>query len=369
MRKRTCALCVIIDRKRESCYENLAWGMADTPFAQLMARLTEDRGRFSQLMARMSSAHAAPECSQPGALTTPLPGDGPPRYSCQHNQPAAPSTTSHPTQQHTSLVARPPTTTDHHLRHPLERPSETAPLRSAVVPFGSRTPGRRGTWSRADGKGNRSTWKCHVSSYAASIHTGTILGTATCDSKCSHNCKERLTIATIKRTAVVTFGEAFLDIDWSGCVSNDEFAKVRNNHAAVKACFAAAFGCVRRSESDEVIEINYRLDGYEVCMPIWGHLVGMAPNTMKAIDRRIRAGESVWTTHTSRLHRKHQRQLQSGLTEVATQWWFERLQRYEMLPKKGLILYPRRILWQAVYADEFVPFVRLLGHKCVATHP
>ena len=57
------------------------------------------------------------------------------------------------------------------------------------------------------------------------------------------------------------------------------------------------------------------------------------------------------------------RTLRGNLINSATAWWMVRLSYYEMITAHGYILYPRDIIWQDVYAIEFVPEMRMLGHN------
>ena len=57
------------------------------------------------------------------------------------------------------------------------------------------------------------------------------------------------------------------------------------------------------------------------------------------------------------------RTLRGNLTNSATAWWMVRLGYYEMITARGYILYPRNVVWKDVYADEFIPEMRMLGHN------
>ena len=57
------------------------------------------------------------------------------------------------------------------------------------------------------------------------------------------------------------------------------------------------------------------------------------------------------------------RTLRGSLVSSATAWWMVRLGYYEMITTRGYILYPRNVVWQDVYANEFIPEMRLLGHN------
>ena len=64
----------------------------------------------------------------------------------------------------------------------------------------------------------------------------------------------------------------------------------------------------------------------------------------------------------ARLAANASQRLSGNLINSATAWWMTRLMYYEVITKNGIILYPRNVIWKDVYADEFIPEMRLLGH-------
>lgn len=52
-----------------------------------------------------------------------------------------------------------------------------------------------------------------------------------------------------------------------------------------------------------------------------------------------------------------------ALAVAAQQWWYNRLNYYEIRTKEGIIAHPRSIHWEAVYREEFIPFMCLCGHQ------
>ena len=89
---------------------------------------------------------------------------------------------------------------------------------------------------------------------------------------------------------------------------------------------------------------------------------GVPPTTANTIDRAVHAGEMMWNDGMATAADISSRTANATLKNAATTWWMTRLGYYEAITARGLILYPRDTEWAAVYADEFVPEMHLLGH-------
>ena len=219
----------------------------------------------------------------------------------------------------------------------------------------------RGSYDRTGGKGTRSKWLPHVQSHMKVVKTGN-LSAYLADPKraCSKNCPQGGkcleavgTIRVLKGCAAESFGEAALEEKWD---------QIRGNHAAVATWFMLAHSGRIVDGAGKVIDVLYKVGSQLVCAPVWGAMRGMPPSTVASIDRAVLAGEMMWNDGSARAVSSAARTLTAPLKTAATQWWMTRLGYYEMVTKRGLILHPRDMIWKAVYAEEFVPEMRLLGH-------
>ena len=82
---------------------------------------------------------------------------------------------------------------------------------------------------------------------------------------------------------------------------------------------------------------------------------------MEQMNRRLRNGAREWTSELTAQTLAVERRIRGTLSSAAHGWWYHRLQFYEILPKRGLILHPRALNWSNVYCDEFIPYVRSCG--------
>ena len=89
--------------------------------------------------------------------------------------------------------------------------------------------------------------------------------------------------------------------------------------------------------------------------------MGVKPTTMGVIDRELLAGKTVWHTAANTAAVSAARTAHAALTTAAVAWWHERLLKFEVRTKQGLIVHPRDIMWSLVYREQFVPFMRLMG--------
>ena len=219
----------------------------------------------------------------------------------------------------------------------------------------------RGSYNRTGGKGTRSKWLPHVKSHMEVVKTGNVSAyladpKRACSKDCPQGgkCLEAVgTILVLKGCAAESFGEAALEEQWD---------KIRGNHAAVAAWFMLAHSGRIVDGAGKVTDVLYKVGSQLVCAPAWGAMRGMPASTAASIDRAVRAGEMMWNDGTARAVSSAARTLSAPLKTAATQWWMTRLGYYEMVTKRGLILHPRDMIWKAVYAEEFVPEMRLLGH-------
>jgi hypothetical protein len=217
----------------------------------------------------------------------------------------------------------------------------------------------RGKYDRSDGKGSRMAWKPFVQKHMEAVTTGNISAWLA-DAKCACNkdcpqfgkCIEAVgTIRTLKICAAESFGEAALSQDWE---------RITPNHAATAAWFKLALGGRLVDPSGKVTDVVYKVGDQRVCLPAWGAMRGVPPTTANTIDRAVRAGEMTWNDGMAAAADNSLRTANATLRNAA--WWMTRLGYYEAITARGLILYPRDTEWAAVYADEFVPEMRLLGH-------
>ena len=220
----------------------------------------------------------------------------------------------------------------------------------------------RGKYDRSSGKGVRTAWKPHVQKHMAAVKTGNVsawLADAKrgCGKDCPQggSCLEAVgTIRVLKVCAAESFGEAALVEDWD---------KITPNYTANAAWFQLAHSGRIVDQSGNVTDISYKVGDQRVCLQPWAAMRGIPPSTASTIDRMVRAGEMTWNDGTARAAADATRTLKGTLTGAATEWWMTRLGYYETITARGLILYPRDVEWATVYAEEFVPEMRLLGHN------
>ena len=221
---------------------------------------------------------------------------------------------------------------------------------------------RRGKYSRMGGKGNRTAWLPYVHKLATAINTGNLsVFMPTCSSDCPNqgSCFETMTIRVIKCCLEQSFGSTVLLMDHNG-----QFAQPSNitpNHKAVRQWWDLAQTGRVLDEEGNVSSLTYTVNERPVCLNAWAKIHGVTPTTASSIDRKLRLGDSVWGDASAHMAAMANRTLLGSLVNAATSWWMTRLTYYETVPKRGLILYPRGVIWKDVYAEEFIPEMRLLG--------
>ena len=112
-----------------------------------------------------------------------------------------------------------------------------------------------------------------------------------------------------------------------------------------------------------MLSVTYKIGGRVVCLDTWAAFHGVPPSTANTIDRKVRDGETVWRSKSSKEEAIAKRSLKTTLKEAATAWWSIRLGYYEAVVESGFITHPREICFVDMYNDEFVPEMRLLGHN------
>ena len=217
----------------------------------------------------------------------------------------------------------------------------------------------RGRYDRSDGVGSRSAWIPHVQRHMEAINTGNLASIIAnpklaCSKDCPQHgrCMEDVGIRVLKVCAAESFGEAALEQLWDS---------ITPNHTAVATWFELARSGRIVNEAGTVA-VLYKIGDSLVCAPAWAAVRGIPPTTAAAIDRAVRAGANTWNDGTQRAAASAERSLRGPLKAAATAWWMTRLGYYEMITTRGLILHPRGMVWDAVYDDEFVAEMRLLGH-------
>ena len=220
---------------------------------------------------------------------------------------------------------------------------------------------RQGKYSRAGGKGSRTGWLPHVRKLATAINQCNLsIFVPTCNSTCPNQgkCFETVNIRVIKCCLEESFGPAIFLMDGDG-----EFAeptKITPNHTAVRMWWELAKMGRVIDDTGNVTSLIYKVNEKPVCLDMWAKLHGVPPTTASTIDRKLKQGDAVWSD-TSRMAAMANRTLAGTLINASTAWWMLRLQYYEMITTRGVILYPRGVIWQDVYAEEFIPEMRLLG--------
>ena len=217
----------------------------------------------------------------------------------------------------------------------------------------------RGKYDRSDGVGRRSAWIPHVQRHMEATNTGNLASIIAnpklaCSKDCPQQgrCMEDVGVRVLKVYAAESFGEAALEQLWD---------KIIPNHIATRAWFERARSC-RVVDEAGAVAVLYKSGDKFVCAHAWAAIRGVPPTTAAAIDRAVRAGANSWNDGTQRAVASAERSLQGPLKAAATAWWMTRLGYYEMITKRGWILHPRGMVWDAVYDDEFVAEMRLLGH-------
>ena len=219
----------------------------------------------------------------------------------------------------------------------------------------------RGRYDRSTGKGAKMPWTPYVQQHMQAISTGNLSMFLTnihyaCSKNCPQGgkCLEAVgSIRTLKVCAGESFGDAALSQNWD---------QLRPKHNAIVGWFQRAHAGRLLDASGNVSEIRYQVGDQLVCGPAWAAMRGVPPATAASIDRAVRRGEMTWNDGTGRAAANSTRTLEGSRRGAATTWWMTRLTYYEMITARGLILHPREVEWKTVYADEFVPEMRLLGH-------
>ena len=141
-----------------------------------------------------------------------------------------------------------------------------------------------------------------------------------------------------------------------------DWDKLIRNHTASDNWFELAKGGRARGRDGTIVSLNYMVGERRVCLETWAAFYGVPPSTASTIDRKLRTGEDVWRASLSKAESLAHRAEKGCLTVAATAWWETRLGYYEMIVDFGKIQHPRELNFSTMYADEFVPEMRLLGY-------
>ena len=222
---------------------------------------------------------------------------------------------------------------------------------------------QKGRYDRSGGAGQRPTWHVKVSGHMDALRRGALLVSGECsvsskyDEACVNGgrCHAHFTIADLEHAACCSFGDGIFD-----AVINEDWNSITSNHQANVKWFEKLVSF--RTTDENGIRVCCKLNERPICFKRWAHYHGIASATRDAMARKLWSGECEWNNSSTRELQCTARNMHADLTHSATQWWYTRLQYYEMRTKEGLIVHPRGVLWKSVYDDEFVPFMQLCGH-------
>ena len=221
----------------------------------------------------------------------------------------------------------------------------------------------RGRYSRAGGKGRRTSWLKHVHQLATAANAGNLSAfKAVCSKGCPNQggCFETTTTRIIKCCLEESFGAACLEMDASG-----QFAKpteITPNHTAVRMWWDQAKMGRILDDNGKLSSLTYKVNDTSVCLNFWAKAYGIAPSTADTIDRKLKQGQAQWEQDgAAQAAALANRTLRGSLVNAAASWWMERIMMYETITTRGIILYPRGTIWKDVYAEEFIPDMKFLG--------
>lgn len=218
--------------------------------------------------------------------------------------------------------------------------------------------GGRGKYKRTAALKQRKSWKELAKDHMSNI------GTLLTGNHCSRNCKgcdvgSFATPRLAQWCAAQTYGDAVLCMDWDNLIAKQ---------TAIASAFDRAKASSVCSSSGKVITIDYKVDGHPVCLGVWTKFFGLAEKTGETIDRCVRRGESVWNDNLRKQEALAKRKVNGTLQNAASAWWTIHLSYYEMVVEKGVIQHPRDINFNVIYAEQFVPEMRLLGYPWKLPH-
>ena len=221
--------------------------------------------------------------------------------------------------------------------------------------------GGRGKFVRAPTMLKRRSWQMVIEEHMLSFPR--LLTTSVCGADCS-GCDifSWASVSVLQQCAMESFGDAVILVDWTGTYDwKEEAKKLRSNHLAVSRWFGMVFS-MRYINTDSTISIAFHIAGRTVCSDTWPAFHGVPARTMKDFVRLVKQGCTVWNNEMAKQTAIALRTEKGNLRTAAAQWWYLRLDYYEMIVDTGKIQYPSGIDWRMVHDVEFVPEMQLLGY-------
>ena len=237
---------------------------------------------------------------------------------------------------------------------------------------------RRGTHTRTSSMRRRKKWIPWVKDHMASIRD--LITTNACLPNCSGcDVGSFATLQLAQLCATESFGEAavagvlctcsaaLMQVHRAALISvialaTEDWYNIKRNHTATDDWFTLARSGRMCDPSGAIMAITYKIGDHRVCLDTWAAMRGVPPSTATTIDRKVRAGVVTWNANSTKLVALAQRSERAALVRLATGWWYIRLGYYEWVVHSLTIQYPRDLCFKAMYADEFVPEMRLRGH-------
>lgn len=226
---------------------------------------------------------------------------------------------------------------------------------------------RRGSHARTEDMAQRRSWQETVEEHMSSLPN--LLSKPCCSSECTGcDTASWTTLSIIQQCAQASFGEAVIlpcwkdeQYDWSQ-VSRT----LMRNQQATANWFKMLFNMRQIAATSGDIHIDFHILGHKVCYGTWRTFHGVPLTTMATMERVIRNNQMVWNTTTAKEAAMALRSELANLTTSAEQWWYIRLDYYELIVESstkyaGIIQHPHNIDWKLVYDEEFVPEMRCLG--------
>lgn len=225
----------------------------------------------------------------------------------------------------------------------------------------------RGRHTRTADMGKRRTWETVVRDHMSSLPR-----LLTTSSSCSPSCRgcdtaSWATLAVLLTCASSSFGEGVYDVQWQEPYDWDQVRrKLIPNHTATANWFQLLVGMKLVNHATGSLQIDYRVQGRPVCRGTWEQFHGVPAKTMDTIVRLVERGEVAWNTKSRAEARDFHRHEGATLRTAAEQWWYIRLDYYEVIVHsskgRGVIQHPHNVDWHVVYDTEFVPEMRTIGY-------
>jgi hypothetical protein len=179
----------------------------------------------------------------------------------------------------------------------------------------------RGRYSR-DGAAARVPWKRHCTDMLRSVQTGAWFNRdIACDIGCEEKCRERVTKRDLLRCMGTSFG-----FDDPKLEDADVAQVLVKNHTANRAMYQRLLALkVMDATGANVTSITFKIvdgTGIAVCGSIMGDVYGLSPTTMKAMIRRVKAGDRSWTDPEARAVAGDHADRATKVFQ-ATVWWIQ----------------------------------------------